>query len=67
MATVTLERAATTLIFKRVPALVCETCGEEYVDEDVTRMLLVHAEGAIKGGRRSGCAVLSSGVVRRKS
>ena len=49
-ATITLERAATTLVFKQVPALVCETCGEEYVGEDVSRMLLVHAEEAIKAG-----------------
>ena len=50
MATVTLERAATPLVFKRVPALVCETCGEEYVGEEVTRMLRVDAEEAIKAG-----------------
>lgn len=43
-ATVTLERNGATLVFKRVPANVCATCGEEYVDEHITAKLL--KEGA---------------------
>jgi YgiT-type zinc finger domain-containing protein len=64
MATVTLERAANTLVFKQVPALVCETCDEEYVAEDVTRILLVHAEEA-----RVGCVRRTRrppGILRRR-
>lgn len=34
--TVTLERDGTTLVFKNVPAQVCENCGEAYVDEATT-------------------------------
>ncbi len=43
-ATVTLERNGTTLVFKRVPAMGCSTCGEEYVDEKTTARLLEAAE-----------------------
>ena len=42
--TVTLERNGATLIFKGVPAIVCLNCGEEFVDEKTTSVLL-HAGG----------------------
>ena len=45
-ATVTLERDNLTLVVKAVPALVCENCGEEYVDEQTTVRLLRTAEEA---------------------
>ncbi len=48
--TVTLERDDTTLVVKGVPAQVCDTCGEEYVDEAVTARLLVAAERAVTDG-----------------
>ena len=44
--TVTLERGGTTLVFKAVPAAVCENCGEAYVDESTTAELLRQAEAA---------------------
>lgn len=50
LATVTLERGATTLVFKNVPAMICDNCGEEYITEDVTRTLLDRAEEAIRSG-----------------
>ncbi len=50
IATMTLEREATTLVFKEVPALVCENCGEEYMEEDVTHTLLAYAEEAVRTG-----------------
>ncbi len=43
-ATVTLERGNLTLVIKRVPARVCQNCGEEYVDEETTFQLLKTAE-----------------------
>ncbi|MBI3952250.1 MAG: type II toxin-antitoxin system MqsA family antitoxin [Acidobacteria bacterium] len=43
-ATVTLERDGMTLVVKSVPALVCENCGEEYLDEEITAKLLREAE-----------------------
>ena len=49
-ATVTLERDALTLVFKRVPARVCPNCGEEYVDEAVTARLLENAEALARAG-----------------
>ena len=48
--TVTLERGRTTLVVKGVPAQVCITCGEEYVDEVTTRELLETAEAAARAG-----------------
>ena len=50
LATVTLERGDATLVFKKVPAEVCEVCGEEYVDEETTARLLAAAEEAVRAG-----------------
>jgi len=48
--TVTLERGSTTLVFKHVPAQVCENCGEAYVNDTTTEQLLAAAEAAVKAG-----------------
>ncbi|HLZ80565.1 MAG TPA: type II toxin-antitoxin system MqsA family antitoxin [Ktedonobacteraceae bacterium] len=48
--TVTLERNAKTVVFKHVPAQVCENCGEAYIDVEVTRQLLQVIEEAARGG-----------------
>lgn len=50
LATVTLESDQTTVVYKGVPALVCDNCGEEFVDEAVTAELLKRAGDAAKGG-----------------
>jgi YgiT-type zinc finger domain-containing protein len=50
IATVTLERAGTMLIVKSVPAQVCQNCGEEYINEDITAKLLQQAEETVKAG-----------------
>lgn len=42
--TVTLERGGTTLVYKGVPARVCDNCGEAYVDEAVASRLLAEAQ-----------------------
>jgi len=47
-ATVVLERAGTTVVFNRVPAQVCQDCGEEYVDESIAGVLLEQADTASK-------------------
>jgi hypothetical protein len=47
---VTLLRGKCTVIFKEVPADLCENCGEYYVSEDVARELLRRAEVAVKNG-----------------
>jgi YgiT-type zinc finger domain-containing protein len=48
--TVTLERGGLTLVVKSVPAQVCESCGEEYLDEKTTARLLGDAERAAREG-----------------
>lgn len=50
VASITLERGHTTVMFKRVPAQVCENCGEIYHDAKVTNSLLKQADQAAKGG-----------------
>jgi YgiT-type zinc finger domain-containing protein len=50
IATVTLTRDQLTLVVKGVPAQVCHSCGEEYVDEHVTAQLLKVAEETAQAG-----------------
>jgi YgiT-type zinc finger domain-containing protein len=38
--TVTLEKNGSIIVFKHVPAHVCDNCGEKYVDDTVTAELL---------------------------
>jgi len=49
-ATVTMQRGTCTVVFKEVPADVCDNCGEYYVGETVARELLRRAEAAVKNG-----------------
>ena len=46
----TLQRGDSTIIFKLVPAEVCENCGEYYLSEAVTEQLLTRAERAVANG-----------------
>ncbi len=48
--TITLERSGVTLVVRRVPAQVCENCGEEYLGEEESTRLLSFAEDAVRGG-----------------
>ena len=48
--TVTLERDTTTVVFKDVPAQICDNCGERYYDEETTARLLTIAEEAVRAG-----------------
>ena len=48
--TVVLERQQSTLVFKNVPAQICENCGEEYLNEKINRTLLQKAEDAFERG-----------------
>src|SRR5712692_5571186 len=48
--TMTLERDTTTVVFKNVPAEVCENCGEAYLDAETTRHLLHIEEEAARVG-----------------
>jgi YgiT-type zinc finger domain-containing protein len=48
--TVTVQRGDTTVILKRVPADVCENCGEYYLTSEVSAQVLEKAESAVKSG-----------------
>lgn len=54
IATITLERDEMILVFRKVPARVCEVCGEEYVDDETTTRLLAAAEEAAESGVQVG-------------
>ncbi len=38
--TVTLEKGNSTIVFKEVPAQICDNCGEKYIDNTTTKELL---------------------------
>ena len=46
--TVTLERGATVVVIKDVPAEVCSQCGEYYLDKKTTRHIMNMAEQAVQ-------------------
>ena len=48
--TITLERHQTTLVFKQVPAEICENCGEIYLTSQINHQLLKQAEQELKRG-----------------
>ena len=49
-ATVTLERSGTAIVFRHVPAEICENCGEAFHNESVTAALLDQAGQAAAAG-----------------
>jgi YgiT-type zinc finger domain-containing protein len=49
-ATVVLERNKTTVIFKHVPADICNNCGEEFINENVSVELFSAARQAVAVG-----------------
>ena len=49
-ATVTLERKESVIVFKDVPADVCNNCGEYYLDEKTSAQLYIQAEEAVSSG-----------------
>ena len=48
--TVVLDRDQSTIVFKNVPAKVCENCWEEYLSEETNRELLGKAQEAVERG-----------------
>ncbi len=50
LATLTFTRDAMTFVVRDVPATVCENCGEEYVESEITARLLDSAENAARNG-----------------
>ena len=50
--TITLEKDGATIVFQKVPALVCDNCGEKYVDDTTTSSLLKDANAIIARGAK---------------
>jgi len=48
--TVTLQRGDSTLIFRDAPAEICDNCGEYYLDDATSKLLLERAEQAVRNG-----------------
>jgi YgiT-type zinc finger domain-containing protein len=48
--TVTLEKDGGALVIRKVPAEVCENCGEAYISAEVTRSLLKSARETLRAG-----------------
>jgi len=48
--TVTMERGEATIVFKDVPAEVCEICGEAFVGEEISEDVYEQAEAAVEAG-----------------
>jgi YgiT-type zinc finger domain-containing protein len=48
--TVTLERDECIVVIKKVPAEVCENCGEYYLSNEITEQVLDRAEVAVNNG-----------------
>ena len=48
--TLTMERGEATIVFKDVPAEVCDVCGEAFIDEDISEDVYEQAEAAIEAG-----------------
>ena len=48
--TIRFERGEMKLVVNNVPARICSSCGEEYVDEEVAAQLLLDAEEVSMSG-----------------
>lgn len=48
--TVTLDRSNTILVFKKVPAQICNNCGEEYISAETNKILLRRAREELDKG-----------------
>jgi YgiT-type zinc finger domain-containing protein len=50
--TITLSRDGSTIVFEKVPADVCDNCGESYLTEETTQRLFREADAAARAGFR---------------
>jgi YgiT-type zinc finger domain-containing protein len=48
--TVTLQRGSSVIIVKGVPAQICQNCGEYYLTEEVSKILMARATAAVAAG-----------------
>jgi YgiT-type zinc finger domain-containing protein len=47
---ITLTKGKLVFVFKNVPAQICHDCGEEYINEDATKLLLQTVNESFKKG-----------------
>ncbi len=50
LTTVTLERNGSVIVFKDVPADICDNCGEYYLDKKTSARIFMEADTAVKQG-----------------
>jgi len=50
LVTFSLERDGVIIVFKNVPALVCQNCGDFYLTEETTKLLLEKASKTAEKG-----------------
>jgi YgiT-type zinc finger domain-containing protein len=50
LVTVTLERDESIVVIKKVPAEICDNCGEYYLSDVITEQVLNKAEFAVNNG-----------------
>ena len=48
--TITLNSNKSTIVFKEVPTEICKNCGEKYINDDITKELLLKAREIAKNG-----------------
>ena len=48
--TYTLERDGVIVVFKKVPALICENCGDFYLSTETTKLLVEKASKTLEKG-----------------
>jgi len=48
--TITLSKANATIVFKQVPAMICDNCGEEYLNNSTSKELLSRAKEIVQSG-----------------
>lgn len=57
--TVVLNRGDATVIFKHVPALVCDDCGEYFLDEITTKEIYQRADTSFESGQEISIATFA--------
>ena len=51
VAQVVLTRGSSTVIFRNVPARICDDCGEYYLDEDTAQDIYSRADNCFSSGQ----------------
>ena len=47
---ITMTKGKSVVVFRDVPAEICHDCGEEYISEETTKLLLYKANESFKSG-----------------